>query len=360
MLLASFAIAGLVLCDWRRSAAVDPKQSSPPNQTRRDGGRRHAKKGGEGKGHRWVKCNGGTSKQSAQARVDAAREELGMAKGQKNPDDGLLSLTKNWYSFWHSTPPRCTVAGNRGRCVVYVPTPSAASEAIRIALLDGMFAISNTVRRTYVTLDRAACYPARDHLGTNRLHFPDVREMCFDRTYVFTFVQEPLQHFVWGYDSFIEREYGDGDGLSPDDREQRASAHRPRPEHAGRRHPQTCHRQHALATSSCCRHVAHVGSLLQRFRQIGHGRPDRHARRRLGNHPQSVLAGSVQVRLAAATSTERDSISHQSRRPLPDPSRHAQTTRAKCLASPGALPPSRPGLRLLRLRCRALHQRHRA
>lgn len=168
------------------------------------------------RGVSWACGNELRSRHVNQAMLDAARHELGMDPGERYPDDGLLSHTKHWYSFWHFIEPRCTVAGTHGRCALYVPTVGVATEAIRKALLDGMFRIQATVERNYITLDRVSCYAeGMRAVGSQQFHLPNIREMCYTGIYVFTFIREPLRHFVAGYNEFIKLEYGDAAHLEP-------------------------------------------------------------------------------------------------------------------------------------------------
>lgn len=153
-------------------------------------------------------CVHGVPKQFAQATLDAARQTIGLERSSLRSDPvGLLTQTKNWYSFWHHVPAECAVGGTKGFCAVYVPVVNVGVHAIRDALLDGLFAVADTVERTYITISQASCL-SDEYAVVHRLHVPDLQETCFEKIFVFTFVQEPLLHFVSGYQKFIELEYG--------------------------------------------------------------------------------------------------------------------------------------------------------
>ncbi|KAJ8602054.1 hypothetical protein CTAYLR_002774 [Chrysophaeum taylorii] len=170
-------------------------------------------------------CEHGTPKHVAQATLDAARVEIGLEKGKTRSTDGIVSQTMNWYSFWRYIPPQCVVAGTRGHCALYVPTVNVGVEEIRDTLLDGMMAIEKFVEEgNYVTLDRASCYSRDDNSRPQKFFLPDVSDMCYESIYVFTFVREPLQHFLAGYDKFIALEYGEVTSAEDVDRVKREIA----------------------------------------------------------------------------------------------------------------------------------------
>lgn len=139
-----------------------------------------------------------------QATLDAARQRLGLKPGKPDGEGILSNLNMHsWGSFWRYTPGECAVAGMAGRCVVFVPTVNVETTTIRNALFDGMERLAWTVERDYVTISQVACS------AETLYRPPDLDELCWENTYVFTVVMEPLLHFVAGYQKYVELQYGD-------------------------------------------------------------------------------------------------------------------------------------------------------